>query len=1127
MLSLSMGLDSDLGIDSIKRVEIFSALAEKIPGLPAVGPEHLGAFTTLAEVVDFLAGAEAAPVSAGHGTETVADALLAVVADLTGYPAEMLSLSMGLDTDLGIDSIKRVEIFSALAEKIPGLPAVGPEHLGAFTTLAEVVDFLAGAEAAPVSAGHGTETVADALLAVVADLTGYPAEMLSLSMGLDTDLGIDSIKRVEIFSALAEKIPGLPAVGPEHLGAFATLAEVVDFLASGPAAPVAEDAAPPDELGRALLTATARVTGYPEETLSLDQDLETDLGLDPVRLAEIIDQVLAAHPGLPPIGPEILAEARTLRQAAEYLRRQTAATPDQSPSSVAQGRPIKLVLEPVSLPESEPGDASFQPRPGGLVLVTDDGSELAELLSNSLREKGWDARVHNPSETNDPDLPPNLAGLILLADAGGATQESIVSAFQLVKQAGPLLRQAGEGGALLAAVTRLDGRLGLAQDMAPGDPASAGLAGLVKTAGHEWPEVTARVIDLAPDLPRDEAARLLGEELFRAGPQEVGLSAEGRTALELRPAPVEALPAELPLSPGDVVVVSGGARGVTAEAALALAKAARPVLVILGRSPAPEDEPDWLKNLTGEAAVKKALLVRSGSPLTPKELEAEYRKTAANREVLINLARFEAAGATVMYRSVDVRDPAAVAAALGEIRVLAGPVKGLIHGAGVLADGLIADKTADQFDLVYSVKVQGLASLLAAVGRDELKFLALFSSSTGRFGRQGQADYAAANEVLNKTAQAQARKRPGCRAVSFNWGPWDGGMVTRSLKKLFQDEGLGLIPLEEGARFFLEELMSAPGGPVELVVLGPGSDIASLAPAIQVQSDPTVTLEISVDQMPVLAAHVIDGQAVAPMALMMEWLGAAGKKAAPHLAFRGLDRLKVHSRLSLDRAEAIRLRVERDEPRTNGESSIIVPVRLVGPGNGQGRIMAEALAVLADDLLPAEPLLVPTGEGDRPGAPENYGPSRLFHGPALQGLEGVRFHADDLVSARCRPAPAPEAWLIDPPGAWLADPLIIDGAFQLVTLWSIERAGAPALPIEFDQYRQFRAAFPKETLRLAARIIDRRDPFILADIEVTDARGSLIASFKGLKAAASPSLVQAFARNRLEPLESGLNLAPA
>src|SRR5204863_112876 len=109
----------------------------------------------------------------------------------------------------------------------------------------------------------------------------------------------------------------------------------------------------------------------------------------------------------------------------------------------------------------------------------------------------------------------------------------------------------------------------------------------------------------------------------------------------------------------------------------------------------------------------------------------------AGREVRRTLDRLAAAGARALYRSVDVRGAAAVAETLDEVQRTAGPITGIVHGAGVLADRRIDDQTDDQFDAVYSTKVAGLKSLLAATAADPLKLLAVFSSSTGRYGRAG------------------------------------------------------------------------------------------------------------------------------------------------------------------------------------------------------------------------------------------------------------------------------------------------------------------------------------------------------------------------------------------------------
>ncbi|MFO0952252.1 MAG: phosphopantetheine-binding protein [Isosphaeraceae bacterium] len=190
------------------------------------------------------------------GASRVLPVLIEVVSEKTGYPTEMLEPAMQLDADLGIDSIKRVEILSAIQERLPEAPAVKPEHLGTLRTLQDIADFLGAGQAetaAPAAAvpavvlAPAGPSVMGVLLEVVSEKTGYPTEMLEPAMQLDADLGIDSIKRVEILSAIQERLPEAPAVKPEHLGTLRTLQDIADFLdsASTPApAAVAPVAAP-------------------------------------------------------------------------------------------------------------------------------------------------------------------------------------------------------------------------------------------------------------------------------------------------------------------------------------------------------------------------------------------------------------------------------------------------------------------------------------------------------------------------------------------------------------------------------------------------------------------------------------------------------------------------------------------------------------------------------------------------------------------------------------------------------------------------------------------------------------------------------------------------------------------
>ena len=180
--------------------------------------------------------------------------LLEVVSEKTGYPAEMLELEMDIEADLGIDSIKRVEIMGAMQELYPDMPPVNPEELAELRTLVQIVNYMGKESSSPLVKvsqpitqidNQETETtvienqsispvklkkLTQSLLEVVSEKTGYPAEMLELEMDIEADLGIDSIKRVEIMGAMQELYPDMPPVNPEELAELRTLVQIVNYM---------------------------------------------------------------------------------------------------------------------------------------------------------------------------------------------------------------------------------------------------------------------------------------------------------------------------------------------------------------------------------------------------------------------------------------------------------------------------------------------------------------------------------------------------------------------------------------------------------------------------------------------------------------------------------------------------------------------------------------------------------------------------------------------------------------------------------------------------------------------------------------------------------------------------------
>ena len=687
--------------------------------------------------------------------------------------------------------------------------------------------------------------------------------------------------------------------------------------------------------------------------------------------------------------------------------------------------------------------------PGARIWITEDGSPLAAAVEQRLQALGCSTLRGSTADLLAAPTTDRPAGLLILWPAARGNDEALKQAFRLIQRAGPALRAAGPGGGVLATVSRLDGVFGFGALNGNGDPISGGLAGLVKTARHEWPEVHCKAIDLNPEIQTGpEAATIIVDELFRVGPSEVGVSGVSRFGLLVETVPFSDTTCAAVLNDGDVVVVTGGARGITALAALQLARLHRPRMVLLGRSPLEAQEPEWLAGLDTEPAIKKALLARSNGHGSPRQVESDFRQVMACREIRASLRLIQETGAQAHYCSVDVRHAGNVRDILNDIRRQFGPIRGLVHGAGVLADRRIEDKTEEQFDAVYHTKVSGLKNLLQALEPGELRLLALFSSYTGRFGRTGQVDYAAANEVLNKIAQSESRRCPDCRVISFNWGPWNGGMVSGGLRQIFEKEGVGLIEPGAGADFFVREISSPANGSVEVLALAPVEPAVLAAPAPETEAPAAFEHEVSLVSMPCLASHVLNGRAVLPV-------GAHDRMASPHgaahdnpgMAFHGLENFQVLKGLVLEPGAAARVAVLAEtRPMDNG--LLRVSTRL---GHPVGRPANPARPGRRPPGGPA-----PRGSGCQSGGHRQWRVVRpcvwqragCSMGPHFHGIEKIEACSAASMTAWVRTAPAPKLWVLDPlRPAWLADPLALDSSFQMMILWTwpAPRRGLSAL----------------------------------------------------------------------------------
>lgn len=673
------------------------------------------------------------------------------------------------------------------------------------------------------------------LLGIVSERTGYPADMLDLDLDLEADLSIDSIKRVEIIGELSQQLSIRETIGQDadslidQLAAQKTLRAVLSWLSARLPAPVSAESvsmvAKALRVDEVLLEIVSQCTGYPSEALDLDLDLEADLSIDSIKRLEVVSQLtarlgIASNAADKDAMLDSLAALKTLRAMIAWLEQRVAQPePVAKPLLAASADAViplsRYVMRSVDAPPVVRASASLA---GKQFVITDDSLGLAPRVADLLRQQGVEVRVINFSESEPiPDNLDQIDGLLHLWSLNPANRVRDVKRFfnvvrdSLLNKTRYLLVASGLGGDFgvnFTARTQADFGQG------------AGLAGLIKSVVKEFPELRAHWVDLDLTESLDRLAHYIEQELTADNDlTEVAYQAGSRRTREVVPVELAAGSVEgLPLTAESVVLLTGGARGITARIAIALARRYRCRLEMVGRSAEPAGaEGQATQGIIDPRLLRQALMAEDASR-KPADIEKLAKQILAEREFRETMEQIQAAGSQVNYTQLDVREIEVFSAFINALYQKQGRIDGVIHGAGVVEDKLVRHKSAESFQRVFDTKVRG-ALMLNKLIRDDVKFVVFFSSVAGAFGNKGQVDYASANDVLDKLAHAWQTRIDG-RVLSVNWGPWaDTGMVSESLEKEYARKGIGLIPQAEGVDALLRELSVGRKGDTQVVLM--------------------------------------------------------------------------------------------------------------------------------------------------------------------------------------------------------------------------------------------------------------------------------------------------------------------
>lgn len=893
--------------------------------------------------------------------------VLDIISEKTGYPKDMLSLEMSLESELGIDSLKRTEIVAALNDCLEQDFNVNLD-LAKFKTIVTIQDLVhaIGDIAVTTSTQENNSAALELnltkddlsliILETISEKTGYPQDMISLEMNLEAELGIDSLKRTEILAGVAEKL--------EANGISLNLSNFKKVLS-------AQDA-----------VNTIFVSLQQNETSLIDNNLDKTQSI------------------------------------ASSIERHVVKYENQNKLGIS----MPLIL--------------YSDNP---IYIIRDNRGIAELLHEELNQ-------HNLNSILVDDVPQNAASVICLLGLNSYnSMEELVNLngiiFEKVHKISKSIEE-NRGTLILAYNNDMLINMRIEKEL----PSPLGVDTLAKVAANEGNDTHIKSIGL-PFLNSSEIVDLIYSEILSGGPEISVLYNNQKERLVARSKEVT-VSADLSntnvLKNGDTIIVTGGAQGITATCLLALSKQYSLNIIIFGRTDISQIESDITSNIKEKSLLMKTITqdyADQGKKQSLSAVENEVNLILKKRQINETISGLEKTCCKVAYYTVDICDGKEVNKIITKVRRQFKKIDALIHGAGVLSDKYIRDQTLDGFNFVFNIKVYGFLNLINALSKDKLKLICNFSSIAAQIGSIGQSNYSMANQVLNKLSLLeQERRGQSCIIKSINWGPWDGGMVDASLKAYFKKYNIGLITPVEGANAFIEEITQADNN-VEIVI---AHNINNFA---WIKDKYIWTLLLNREACPLLQDHIID-TAVVPNALIMDWCINLSRYLFPGCKRFVLNELKMIKGIQVkdydNKGEIIKVQCI---PHITANDK-----RLDFTVLSKDEMPYYKLSIIVDSVFDINSIVndglhEKHDELWRFSAEDSYNQKKLFVGPTLQvisKLESVSTKGCTAYLGRSKSSTfAHDNSFIDV--------ALLDGGIQLSLLWRNQYTDTFALPTAVDE----------------------------------------------------------------------------
>ena len=665
---------------------------------------------------------------------------------------------------------------------------------------------------------------------VISSETGYPKEMLDIDADLEADLGIDSVKLGEILSRLAAE-SGIELSDDQQIHTIGDIIKGYKGQNNNESVKEEEETNRKEnndnkDIQARIIEIISDETGYPKEVLDTDADLEADLGIDSVKLGEILSR-LAAESGIE------LSDNQQIHTIHDILK-QCVSREDCSveKNTECNASIHRYAAEKVEYPlkkENNIDISSFN-----VLLI---GSEKYSLLTKKVYQK-LRLKVKNILYIDGNKLHQtrnikeflyrefetskfkcnaivNLSSLDTNDDLNESFEEWNLNddllyetLFYSVKY---YYNDLAANGYLISIVST-DNSFGISNNNIY-SPSLGIVTGFTKGLEKELRPFKAKVIGTSL---KEDVSSLILEEFNKFGNAiEISYENEKRYKLITIPQKLKQESENIMVGENDTVLATGGGKGITYELLKRLCEVTDCNAVIIGRSDFPDGNEKWLTDNSNELeAWKKEFLLseRKKNPDKPlTEITFEIDRLIKSRDLYKNINNLRKQGFNIEYMKCDISKEYDVKKVSDKLREKKIQITGIINGAGLPSFGKLPNKNEKLAKKVVTVKANSLYLINKYFLNDKVKFLFSMGSISGRFGMDGQTDYSAGADVLVKISKLLAYKYPKLNCKVIGWPAWEKvGMASNPevIKVQKEERGLDYISINEGQDFFIDELMN-------------------------------------------------------------------------------------------------------------------------------------------------------------------------------------------------------------------------------------------------------------------------------------------------------------------------------